>query len=1148
MIKTSRILSIILTLIIASASWTGAKAGRPAIVGNYYYLLFDSEFGTNTAILTNKRCAGTAAGSNSYSGTVIIPESFQTENVNNELATYTVIGIDDYAFYGSTGLIKVDIPKTVVSIGKMAFDGCTRLQKITVNPENQSFYAHDDVLYDYDQTELIVSVKTKTGKFIVPEDVKKINEFAFHDCGNITEIELPNGLKEIGKAAFWECTSLASVTIPNSVESIGEDAFLETPWWNTYSAATENQYGNIIYINLVAYQAVSTDITSCTFKDGTVSISDNAFSSCDGLTTVNIPNSVTSIGDNAFYSCTNLASVTIPNSVTSIGGDAFYSTPWWNTYSADTENHYGNIIYINQVAYQAVSTDITSCTFKDGTVSISNYAFASCTNLASVNIPNSVTSIGDYAFYNCTSLASVTCWATTPPTLDCNAFLGCENLTTIYVLSDLVDTYKAAENWSDYAYNIQAIDNAWSSGSCVAVLDNNGTLTISGTGAMADYGVGKAPWNGSCASITKVIIEDGVTSIGANAFYNCTSLSPVTIGSSVTSIGEYAFKDCTSLAFVTCWATSVPTLGTNAFNNNTARRIIFVLSNLVGTYKAAENWSDYADKIKAIGNAWSSGSCVAVLDNNGTLTISGTGAMANYSSGDAPWFNSRASITKVVIEDGVTSIGNYAFADCTNLASVNIPNSVTSIGNSAFQSCTSLESITIGNSVTSIGANAFQSCTSLGSVTFADNSLLTSIGKNAFIYCSSLASINIPSSVTSIGNYAFYQCTNLASISVEEENTMYDSRNNCNAIIETETNTLILGCKNTVIPNSVTSIGDRAFQECNNLGSASIPNSVMSIGEFAFASCTKLASVTIGNSVTSIGNYAFADCTSLTSVTIGSSVKSIGDYAFNNCTSLASVTCWATSASLGDDAFKYQDPENIGQVSILPNLTAIYVLSDLVDTYKGAEGWSDYADKIKAIPTSLPANAVEGTFAGNWCTYYNSNANVQVDDNTTIYTISATSGSTATLHEVSGKIIKAGEGVILKSTASPIDLTYTSTAATDADYEGNLLAGVDAQTTISSSAYASKVIYTLANESGLGFYKYSGSTLAANKAFLALDAAPSGARGFTFTFDEGETTGMKDVRSDMEEGRGEYYNLNGQRIAHPTKGLYIKDGKKIMVK
>lgn len=279
MIKTSRILSIILTLIIASASWTGAKAqyweakgGRPAIVGNYYYLLFDSESGTNTAILTDKEYAGTAAGSNSYSGTVIIPESFQTENANNELATYTVIGIDDYAFYGSTGLIKVDIPKTVVSIGKMVFDGCTSLQKITVNPENQSYYAHDDVLYNFAQTELIVSAKTKTGKFIVLEDVKKINEFAFHDCKNITEIVLPNGLKEIGKAAFWGCTNMTSINIPTSLTTLGSDAFRD----------------------------------------------DSSLSS-----SITIPATVSIIGSNAFRDCSKISSVTIADGITEIGEYAF---------------------------------------------------------------------------------------------------------------------------------------------------------------------------------------------------------------------------------------------------------------------------------------------------------------------------------------------------------------------------------------------------------------------------------------------------------------------------------------------------------------------------------------------------------------------------------------------------------------------------------------------------------------------------------------------------------------------------------------------------------------------------------------------------------------------------------------------------------
>ncbi len=208
---------------------------------------------------------------------------------------------------------------------------------------------------------------------------------------------------------------------------------------------------------------------------------------------------------------------------------------------------------------------------------------------------------------------------------------------------------------------------------------------------------------------------------------------------------------------------------------------------------------------------------------------------------------------------------------------------------------------------------------------------------------------------------------------------------------------------------------------------------------------------------------------------------------------------------------------------------------------------------------SLPTNTITGTFAGNWCTYYNSASNLQVDDNTTIYTISAASGATATLHEVSGKIIKAGEGVILKSTGN-ITLTYTSAAATDADYTGNLLAGVDVTTTISSSAYADKVIYTLAKEDDdFGFFKYydnvsdtkytTNTTLGANKAFLPLDAAAAAsARSFVFSL-EGETTGIDTVQRSEVRGQS-YYTLDGRKLnSKPSKaGLYIVNGKKIVIK
>ena len=255
-----------------------------------------------------------------------------------------------------------------------------------------------------------------------------------------------------------------------------------------------------------------------------------------------------------------------------------------------------------------------------------------------------------------------------------------------------------------------------------------------------------------------------------------------------------------------------------------------------------------------------------------TLTISGTGEMANYdynlstSTTEPPWSDYKIYIKYVTLLDGVTSIGNRAFCDCYSLTSVTIGNSVTSIGDYAFYSCESLTSVTIPNSVTEINSSAFEGCSGLTSVSIGNS--VTSIGNYAFWYCSGLTSITIPNSVTSIGICAFLSCSGLTSIVVEQGNTKYDSRDNCNAIIETTTNTLIRGCQNTIIPNSVTSIGDYAFADCDFLTSITIPNSVTSIGEGAFADCVVLTSITIPNSVTSIGEWAFAGCSSLAVVNV----------------------------------------------------------------------------------------------------------------------------------------------------------------------------------------------------------------------------------------------------------------------------------------
>jgi hypothetical protein len=231
------------------------------------------------------------------------------------------------------------------------------------------------------------------------------------------------------------------------------------------------------------------------------------------------------------------------------------------------------------------------------------------------------------------------------------------------------------------------------------------------------------------------------------------------------------------------------------------------------------------------------------------------------------------------IASSVTSIGDYAFSGCSGLTSIEIPNSVTSIGFDAFSGCSGLTGIEIPNSVTSIGDYAFSGC-------------------------SGLTSIEIPNSVTSIGYGAFEYCSGLTSITVNADNPNYDSRDNCNAIIETESNTLISGCQNTEISNTVTSMGDYAFKGCSGLMSIEIPNSVTGIGDYAFSDCSGLTSIKLSSNVTIIGDEAFSDCSGLTNIKIPSSVTHIGLGAFKGCSGLASIEIPNSVTSIGDYAFE----------------------------------------------------------------------------------------------------------------------------------------------------------------------------------------------------------------------------------------------------
>ena len=274
-------------------------------------------------------------------------------------------------------------------------------------------------------------------------------------------------------------------------------------------------------------------------------------------------------------------------------------------------------------------------------------------------------------------------------------------------------------------------------------------------------------------------------------------------------------------------------------------------------------------------------------------------------------------------------------------------------------------------SVTSIGDYAFAYCESLTSVTIPNS--VTSIGDWAFAYCLGLTAVTIGNSVTSIGDYAFAFGSGLTSVVVEEGNTVYDSRENCNAIIETESNTLIVGCQNTIIPNSVTSIGDFAFAYCSGLTSVEIPNSVTSIGDYAFANCFRLTSVEIPNSVTSIGDYAFDYCSGLTSVTIPNSVTSIGDGAFYGCFGLTSVTIPNSVTSIGEGAFASCESlkEVICYAEEVPELgedvfynvpqseATLHVPASALGDYQVAEQWKEFGTILPIEETSA---GVENTY------------------------------------------------------------------------------------------------------------------------------------------------------------------------------------------
>ena len=559
-------------------------------------------------------------------------------------------------------------------------------------------------------------------------------------------------------------------------------------------------------------------------------------------------------------------------------------------------------------------SSITSVFIGDGLTSIGDYAFSDCSNMASITIPNSVTSIGDCAFQGCSGLTSVAI-PNNITSIGGDAFLGCENLTSVYI-TDLtawcnIVFDNANANPLFYTHNLYLKGNLVSG---LIISDN-----ITNIGNYAFIGSG----------LTSVTIGNSVTSIGERAFYGCRALTSVTIGNSVTSIGERAFFYCTGLTSVTI-PNSVTYIGIRAFEDCTGLTSVTIPNSVTSIGDDA-----FADCTGLTSVVWDAKDCSTSGGFGSQVT---SFVFGNEVETIPAACCSGMNITSITIPNSVTSIGDYAFADCTGLTSVTIGNSVTSIGDYAFYYCTGLTSVEIPNSVTSIGWGAFYYVPNIvysGSATgapwgaksingyvdgfwvYSDNTKttllacssiaqgeivipnsVTSIGHDAFAGCSSWTSVMIPNSVTSIGNSAFYNILNIV-YSGSAAGAPWGARI-INGYVDgylaysDNTKTTLLVCSSAAqgaiaIPNSVINIGDDAFHSCKGLTSVTIPNSVTNIGDFAFHNCEGLTSVTIGNSVTNIGIQAFESCLNLKSVTIGNSITNIREKTFQYCDSITQV-------------------------------------------------------------------------------------------------------------------------------------------------------------------------------------------------------------------------------------------------------------------